>query len=114
MGNRFTDTAERGLNNAVGIAESFGHTYIGSEHILYSLSKERGSSACVVLEKNGITSAKIEEAIKEYSGFGAKTNLTPRDMTPRARKLVEASYKISLRHSAIKVGTEHKIGRAHV
>ena len=107
MGNRFTDTAERGLNNAVGIAESFGHTYIGSEHILYSLSKEKGSSACVVLEKNGITSSKIEGAIKEYSGSGAKTNLSPRDMTPRARKLVEASYKISLRHSAIKVGTEH-------
>ena len=51
MSNRFTEIAERGLNNAVGLAQGFGHTYIGSEHILFSLSKEKAGSAFSVLIK---------------------------------------------------------------
>lgn len=107
MSNRFTQKAEKALNNAACLAESFGHTYIGSEHILLSLSKEKESSAAYALSKNSITYEKIAEMIKEFSGVGAKSSLTPKDMTPRCRKILENSYRISLRYSAAKIGTEH-------
>ncbi len=107
MGNRFTNIAEKCLNNTVSIAEGFGHTYIGSEHILYSLALESGSSSTIIINKRGVDCEKILEAIKEYSGVGERTCLTPKDMTPRARKIVENSYKLSLRYGALKIGTEH-------
>lgn len=107
MSNRFTQKAEKALNNAATLAESYGHTYIGSEHILLSLSKEKDSTASYALSKNGITYEKIAEAIKDFSGVGAKSSLTPKDMTPRCRKILENSYRISIRYGAVKIGTEH-------
>jgi ATP-dependent Clp protease ATP-binding subunit ClpC len=107
MSGRFTEIAERALNNAVKIAEELGHTYIGSEHILLSLIKESGSSASVVLRKNKISYSGFERAVREYSGVGAKTVLSPKDMSPKARKIIESSYRISVRHGASRVGSEH-------
>ncbi len=107
MSNRFTEKAEKALNGAVSIAETLGHTYIGSEHILLSLLSEKTSSASIILNKCGSNYEKIKNTVKDYSGFGIKSSLTPKDMTPRSRKIVENSYKISLRYGASKIGTEH-------
>ena len=107
MSNRFTEKAEKALNNAIKIAEELGHTYIGSEHILLSLAKTKDSTAHPVLTKYGISSEKLVNAMKEYSGYGCKSILTPKDMTPRAKKIVESSYKISIRYNSLKIGTEH-------
>lgn len=107
MSNRFTEKAEKALNNAVSLAEELGHTYIGSEHILLSLAKENNSAAAIILIKNSITYEKILKTIREYSGYGTKSILTPKDMTPRCRKIVENSYRLSLKYGALKIGTEH-------
>ena len=107
MGNRFTEKAEKALNNAIKIAEELGHTYIGSEHILLSLAKTKDSTAYSVLQKYGVSPEKLANAIKEYSGFGSKSVLTPKDMTPRAKRIVEGSYRISIKYGSAKIGTEH-------
>ncbi len=107
MSNRFTEKAEKALNGAKTEAEMLGHTYIGSEHIVLSLANDKTSGASAVLEKCGTSYEKIKNTVKEYSGIGTKSSLTPKDMTPRARKIVENSYKISLRYGAGKIGTEH-------
>jgi ATP-dependent Clp protease ATP-binding subunit ClpC len=107
MGNRFTEKAETALNNAVREAEALGHTYIGSEHILLSLSNVNESTATLLLEKNGINYKKLLSAVKEYSGMGSKSNLTPKDMTPRCRRIVENSYRNSVKYGAQKIGTEN-------
>lgn len=107
MSNKFTERAERALNNAVKIAENLGHTYIGSEHILLALTEEAGVGAAAILEKHEINSENVRKAIKEYSGYGVKTNLNPKDMTPRCRRIVESSYRISVRFGATRIGTEH-------
>ena len=60
MSNRFTEKAEKALNGAVRIAESFGHTYIGSEHILLSLAETQDSVAAILLNKHGATAEKIK------------------------------------------------------
>ena len=107
MSNRFTDKAERVLNGAAALAESFGHTYIGSEHLLLSICKEKECDGAILLNKNGVSYDKASEIIKELSGIGSRSSLTPRDMTPRTRKIVEGSYRLSLRYGAQKIGTEH-------
>lgn len=107
MANRFTDKGESALNSAVKIAEGFGHTYIGSEHILMALMSDSLSCSFAILEKCGVTKEKVEGGIKEYSGTGAKSSLSAKDMTPRCRKIVENSYKYSVKYSSQKIGTEH-------
>ena len=107
MSNRFTEKAEKALNNAVKTAEEFGHTYIGSEHILLSLCRTQESVAAIILSKFSITKEKIFNAIKDYSGIGLKSSLTPKDMTPCSKKIVENAYRISVRYNCTKIGTEH-------
>ena len=107
MSNRFTEKAEKVLNGAAALAESLGHTYIGSEHLLLSICKEKDCDAAALLNKCGVAYDKVLGVIKDFSGVGAKSTLTPKDMTPRTRKIVECSYKISVRYGALKIGTEH-------
>ena len=107
MNNKFTDKAEKALNGAVSVAESFGHTYIGTEHVLLSLALEKLSCASVLLARCKVTDANVSEAIREYSGVGTHSRLSAKDMTPRCRKIVESSYTASQRFGAARIGTEH-------
>ena len=104
MANRFTDKGENALNSALKIAEKFGHTYVGSEHILMALLSDSLSCSFAILAKCGVSKEKVENGIKEYSGSGTKSSLSAKDMTPRCRKIVEASYKYSVKYSSQKIG----------
>lgn len=107
MNSRFTEKAEKALNAAVGVAEEFGHTYVGTEHILLSLSREEMSCASVILRKNGVHAKALEETMRTYSGASKPTVLSSKHMTPRCRRVVEASYKTSVKYGAARIGTEH-------
>lgn len=107
MSNNFTVKAEQALNRSVGLAESFGHTYIGTEHVLLALAEDETSCASILLKKHKLSKEKISLAIKDYSGMGAPGKLSSKDTTPKCRKILEASYKIAKRYSSDKVGTEH-------
>ena len=72
MSTRFTEKAEKALNTAQKNAEKYGHTYIGSEHLLLALSADALSCSYAILTKCKISKDKIENSIKEYSGFGSK------------------------------------------
>lgn len=107
MNSRFTEKAEKALNAAVTVAEEFGHTYVGTEHVLLSLSREELSCASVILRKNGIVPSLLEKTMRTYSATGKPTTLSSKHMTPRCRKVVEASYKNSVKYGATRIGTEH-------
>ncbi len=107
MENKFTEKAEKVLSGATAFAEGYGHTYIGSEHLLRALANDGLSCAAVILEKNGVTPEKLDGAIREYSGKHRKTSLNAEDMTPRCRKIIENAYKNSLKYASARVGTEH-------
>ena len=107
MSSRFTERAEIALNKSVNIAEDFGHTYVGTEHILIAITEDETSCAAVIMKKHGCTNQKICDAIKSYSGIGKRTRLTSKDTTPKCRKILENSYKISKKFSSDKIGTEH-------
>ena len=107
MSDRFTEKAENALNRSVKTAERLGHTYIGTEHILLSLTEDEMCCASLILKKNGIDRTKLFSVIKDYSGVGVKSKLSSKDLTPRARKILENSYTNAMQFGGGKIGTEH-------
>ncbi len=87
----FTVKANLALNKGADKAMEMGHTYIGSEHILYGLLCEERSAACAALGKYGISSEEILHKIELAAGKGIKTRLTSADITPRGRKILESA-----------------------
>ena len=107
MNTKFTEKAENALTRAVRIAEGYGHTYVGSEHILLAISKDEGCCGASILKKRKITFDKLDSAIKKATGAGHKTRLTSEDTTPRCRHILQTSYKSAKKYLSEKIGTEH-------
>lgn len=105
--NGFTEKANEALNYAISSAENYGHTYVGSEHLLLGLLKVGGGVACAVLNKKNVTFEKIEELIENTIGMGNSTELSPDYFTPRAKKVLETAMKGCKKIGKALVGTEH-------
>ncbi len=85
----FTQSANNALNYSVEAAENLGHTYIGSEHILLGLLSDSRMVSYSILGSKKVTLKKAEEQIRSVVGVGLPTTLTPDDITPRCRKIIE-------------------------
>ncbi len=105
--NRFSEKSQKMLGNSVLLAEELGHTYIGTEHILLALLTDKTSSSSIILASKGITLGKVKKMVKEYSGIGDRTKLSIADLTPRAKRIIEASYSNALKYGSELIGTEH-------
>ncbi len=105
--NGFTEKANIALNFGIESAMELGHTYIGSEHLLLGLLKENQSVAGSILEKNGVNAQDITELLEKTVGRGMQTTLTPDDMTPRAKHILELSIACARSMGVNIVGTEH-------
>ena len=66
--NRFTERARQALTLAQESAASFGHSYIGSEHLLLGLLREGGGPAAKALTAAGVTDEALVHQIEELSG----------------------------------------------
>ncbi|MBQ4116154.1 MAG: ATP-dependent Clp protease ATP-binding subunit [Clostridia bacterium] len=107
MNSRFTQSAQNALNSALDFAREFGHTYIGSEHILLGLLAETDGVASKLLTARGAALDSIKDTVKEISGEGKQTNVTAADMTPRTKKIIETSAYQAMRLGQNYIGTEH-------
>ncbi len=107
MNNRFTEKAQSALNCALERARAFGHTYVGSEHILLGLLSDSDSIACRILNGRGVTEDKTTELIRDNVGAGSPTSVSAADMTPMTKKLIEESAYASSRLGNSYIGTEH-------
>lgn len=90
MTNHFSPAAAAALNSALEFADELGHTYIGSEHLLLGLLSQKGAAADF-LSKRGITLAASRSLIISLSGTGNRTELSPSDMTPRTKAILECA-----------------------
>ncbi len=107
MENKFTQKAKNALVLAVNQAQDFGHTYIGSEHLLLGLIEEKESVASRMLQKRGIVYTKIKNDIIAKTTRGSKTTLGASNITPRVKRIIENSQKLSEKHHQILIGSEH-------
>ncbi|MDR0404728.1 MAG: ATP-dependent Clp protease ATP-binding subunit [Oscillospiraceae bacterium] len=106
--NGFTQKANLALNLAISSAESMGHTYVGSEHVLLGLLREGSGVAWVVLSSLNVTAKKVMNLIKRDIGSASsKTTLSTDDFTPRTKRILQIAVFQASRLSHNYVGTEH-------
>ena len=102
----FTQSANNALNYSVEAAENMGHTYIGSEHVLLGLLSDSRMVSASVLASKKVTLKKAEEKIKSVVGIGMPTSLTPDDITPRCRKIIENALAMGMTMPLGEAGTQ--------
>ena len=107
MHNKFTQKAQNTLKNALNEAGALGHAYMGSEHLLLGLTMEKDSIAARLLSARGIDEGSVRESIIEITGRGDKCRLSSKDMTPRAKRIIEESGRIAKKNGCTYIGTEH-------
>lgn len=104
---KFTESAKNVIQFANDITAKFGHSYIGTEHILYGLSKEKTGIASKILEGQGATSDVILQQIESVVGGMAVKSKKILGFTPRTKKILEnASFEAKKLGSDF-IGTEH-------
>ncbi len=107
MTNRFTGHAQEALRGALQSAISLGHTFVGSEHLLLGLLSSPASIAARLLAARGICAGEIRKAVIELSGEGGESRVSPADMTPRLRRILQCAAVEAGRGGHTHVGTEH-------
>ena len=103
----FTKKAQNALNRALALASEMGHTCVGSEHLLLGLLSEKDSIAEKVLTGRGVTYDRTRQLIIDNVGAGQRTRLTGADITPRTKKIIEASASAAVSMGHGYIGTEH-------
>ncbi len=105
---KFTGRSEKALELAAELAAEFGHNYIGTEHILYGLTKEGTGVASKVLELQGITADKIAEEIEILIGRGEEIeDVADIGFTPRSKRIIENAFIEARKLGSEFIGTEH-------
>ena len=103
---KFTNRAKKAIEIANDLAIELGHNYIGTEHILYGLSKEGSGVAAKVLENQEVEPQKILDKIDELIGREDKTEETL-GFTPRTKRVIENAFIEAKKLGYNYIGTEH-------
>ena len=106
MMQRFTDGAQRVLSLAEQAARELGHDYVGTEHVLIGLLKEKQGVAAKALYELGVTAEDVESDVVEQVGKGNHSGSTIY-MTPRVKRVLELAIESANRMQHNYVGTEH-------
>ncbi len=105
---KFTKRSEKALELANELAAEFGHNYIGTEHILYGLSKEGSGVASQVLLGQNVTPEKIAEEIETLIGRGEQiVDESTIGFTPRSKRVIENAFMEARKLESEFIGTEH-------
>lgn len=108
MQDRFTRQAKKALQLAKEYADALRHSYIGTEHILMGLLKEKEGTAGMVLSEFGVEEDKLETLIDKLIAPPAAQAVAERaEYTPRAEKIIRSSSDVADSLNSSQVGTEH-------
>ncbi|MCX8074037.1 MAG: ATP-dependent Clp protease ATP-binding subunit [Clostridia bacterium] len=104
----FTERAQRVLDLSKEFSVEHNYSFIGTEHILYGLIKEKEGLAANILSSQGLTPEYVEEEILRIDGvMNTKESDENVEFTPRAKRIIENSVRESKRMGHNYVGTEH-------
>ena len=107
MDYKFTKSANKVIEISSEIAIKLGHSYIGTEHLLYGLASEKTGVAGRVLEKQNVTPDKIFQQIEELIGKNDGGEARTLGFTPRSKKVLENAFRDSRKINSDYIGTEH-------
>src|SRR5919205_3007745 len=104
---KFTERARRVLTLAQEEATRFNHNYIGTEHLLLGLVREREGVAAKVLSNLGVELNRVRSAVEFIIGRGDRMIVGEIGLTPRAKKVIELAVDEARRLGHHYIGTEH-------
>jgi ATP-dependent Clp protease ATP-binding subunit ClpA len=107
MFERFTERARQVVVYAQDEARLLGHNYIGTEHELLGLMREKDGLAARVLESLGLTIDDVRADVTRIVGRGEGTASGEIPFTPRAKKVLELSMREALSLGHQYIDTEH-------
>lgn len=105
MKEKFTKQALNALSLAEKAARTYGHSYIGTEHMLLGLMREKEGTAGLILEEFAAEEDRLCKMIDKFVApidMGASKKEKP-EYSPRARKIMEEAVQ----ECEEKAGTEH-------
>ena len=104
---KFTERARRVLSLAQEEAQRFQHNYIGTEHLLLGLVRERDGIAAHILKNLGVELNKVRDTVEFIIGRGDHIIPGEIGLTPRAKRILELAVDEAhvLNHAYI--GPEH-------
>jgi ATP-dependent Clp protease ATP-binding subunit ClpC len=111
MFERFTDRARRVVVQAQEEARALDHSYIGSEHLLLSLTHESiGGVAAKTLESLGLGLETVRQRVEAVVGRGeqapsGQSGHIP--FTPEAKEVLQESLREAVGLGHRYIGTEH-------
>ena len=108
---KFTKGAKNAIEYANEVTLKLGHEYIGTEHILYGLAKEKTGIASKVLEGQNITADAVYAQIEEIIGPGKLKSRKILGFTPRTKKILENASNEAKKLNSDFIGTEHILTR---
>lgn len=110
MQNQYTRQAEMALSLGEKAAVDYQHSYIGTEHLLLGLLREKEGTAGKVLEEFGVEEGKLLELIgKLIAPSAGETVLMERKpkYSPRTERLLEGAALEAQNFREDQIGTEH-------
>lgn len=108
MQDKFTRQAANALKLAKTTAQSCNHSYIGTEHILVGLLKEKEGTAGRILEEFNVEEDALRQLIEELIAPSEVlvTEKAP-EYSPRALRVLERSVQEAENQKEARAGTEH-------
>ena len=94
------------MSLAAQAAYRLSHNYIGTEHLLLGLIEADGV-ASKVLAENGVEEERVIELVNQLIAPGGVSTMEAGSFTPRAKRIVEQSFREAMRLKAQAAGTEH-------
>ena len=104
----YTTKAKAALQLAAKAAGQAGQGYIGTEHILLGLIREKNGVASTILLQDGVEEEKLLQLIKDYIAPDNGVKIQEREgYSPKAEEvLAEAGVQAQRFHAEL-IGTEH-------
>ena len=103
---KFTNRAKKAIELANEAAIELGHNYIGTEHVLYGLTKEGSGVASKVLGNQEVTPDGVIDKIVELIGQEEPMTETL-GFTPRTKRVIENAFIEARKLGYNYIGTEH-------
>ncbi|HOM74394.1 MAG TPA: ATP-dependent Clp protease ATP-binding subunit [Fervidobacterium sp.] len=107
MFDRFSERSAKVFVTAQEEAKDLGHSYVGTEHLLLAILKLNDKPLSTILEKYGLTYARVKNEVISIVGMGMRGFIMSPQMTPRARKVTEIAFEEARMTGNEKIDPEH-------
>ena len=103
---KFTEKAEGAIEQARLAAFGLGHSYVGTEHLLLGILRERAGLGARILRDRGLSEHSLKDAISRANGTG-EPGVPTQGLTKHAGQAIEKAAPDAARLGHSYIGTEH-------